>query len=225
MSEDHYRVRRRALLAALGGGAVLSTALQRALAQTSFARGVHSTQGEVRVNDKPAARGTPVRPGDTVTTGKGALTLFVIGQDAFFMRDNSQAEFSGRETVANALRLVTGKLLGVFGGGDHSIVTATATIGLRGTAAYLEAEAVRTYFCLCYGTAVVAAAGSDQRANYTTTHHESPRYIYGDSRAGAIVPASVVNHTDAEIFMLEGLVDRRPPQSFMDGEYMNSPYR
>jgi len=226
MNEDRYRARRRALLAAFGGGAVLSTVLQRALAQPSLARGVHSTQGEVRVNDKPAVRGTPVRPGDTVTTGKGALTLFVIGQDAFLMRDNSRAEFSGGEAIANTLRLVTGKLLGVFGqGGDRSIVTATATIGIRGTAAYLEAETARTYFCLCYGTAVVAAAGSEQRTSYTTTHHESPRYIYGDGRPGAIVPASVVNHTDAEIFMLEGLVDRRPPQSFMDGEYMNSPYR
>jgi len=219
------RARRRALLVVLGGGAVLSTALQRALAQT-VTQDVRSIQGEVRVNGKPAARGTPVRPGDTVTTGKGALALFVIGRDAFLMRDNSRAEFAGGETVANTLRLVTGKLLGAFGqGGDRRIVTSTATIGIRGTAAYLEAEAARTYFCLCYGTATVAAAGSDQRTSYTTTHHESPRYIYGDGRAGAIVPANVINHTDAEIFMLEGLVGRTPPESFTESEYMSRPYR
>ena len=216
MNEDPYRVRRRALLAVLGGGA-LAAALQRALAQTPVAQGVRSIQGEVRVDGKPAARGTPVRPGDTVTTGKGALALFVIGQDAFLMRDNSRAEFAGGETIASALRLVTGKLLGAFGQGEErNIVTATATIGIRGTAAYFEAETTRTYFCLCYGSAAVAAAGSDQRTSYTTTHHESPRYIYGDGRAGAIVPANVINHTDAEIFMLEGLVGRTPPQSFME---------
>jgi hypothetical protein len=224
MNEDRYRSRRRALLAALGSGAILSTALRQALAQVK--QGVRSVQGEVRINDKRAARGAPVRPGDTVTTGKDALTLFVIGQDAFLMRDNSHAEFAGGETLAKTLRLVTGKLLGAFGqGGEHRIVTSTATIGIRGTAAYLEAESARTYFCLCYGSVVVAAVGSDQRTSYTTTHHESPRYVYGDGRPDAIVPANVINHTDAEIFMLEGLVDRRPPQSFMDGEYMNSPYQ
>ncbi|HEY6242240.1 MAG TPA: hypothetical protein VIW78_15550, partial [Burkholderiales bacterium] len=64
-----HRARRRALLAVLSGGAILSTALQRALAQT-VAQGVRGIQGEVLVNGKTAARGTPVRPGDTVTTGK-----------------------------------------------------------------------------------------------------------------------------------------------------------
>jgi hypothetical protein len=223
MNQDRLRARRRALLALFGTG--LSAALQRALAQAAVAQGVRSVQGEVTVGGKPAARGTPVRPGDSVATGKGALAVFVIGQDAFLMRESSRAEFAGGEALAGVLRLFAGKLLGVFGpGGERNIVTSTATIGIRGTGCYFEAEPARTYFCLCYGTADVAAAGSDQRASYTTTHHESPRYIYGDGRSRAIVPANVVNHTDAELIMLEGLAGRSPPRTFMDSPYMNNPY-
>jgi len=36
-------------------------------------------------------------------------------------------------------------------------------IGIRGTGAYIEAEPTRTYFCLCYGTADVAATMSSER--------------------------------------------------------------
>src|SRR6266571_1921254 len=184
MNHDRLRARRRALLALFGTG--LSAALQRALAQAAVARGVRSVQGEVTVGGKPAARGTPVRPGDSVATGKGALAVFGPG-------------------------------------GERNIVTSTATIGIRGTGCYFEVEPARTYFCLCYGTADLAAAGSDQRASYTTTHHESPRYIYGDGRSRAIVPANVVNHTDAELIMLEGLAGRSPPRTFTDSPYMNNP--
>jgi hypothetical protein len=105
----------------------------------------------------------------------------------------------------------------VFGsGGERRLVTATASIGIRGTGAYMEAEPQRTYFCLCYGTAEVAATMGGARESYSTRHHESPRYIYGDGRRRAIVPASVANHTDSELILLESLVGRSPPQSFME---------
>ena len=57
------------------------------------------------------------------------------------------------------------------------------------------------------------------RATYTTTHHESPRYIYNDGRKNAIASAAVVNHTDSELIMLESLVGRTPPPAFMDSPY------
>src|SRR5260221_424234 len=66
------------------------------------------------------------------------------------------------------------------------------------------------------GTAEVAATMGGARESYSTRHHESPRYIYGDGRKRAIVPASVANHTDSELILLESLVGRSPPQSFMD---------
>jgi hypothetical protein len=217
--------RRRALLALLGAGS-LPQALQAALAQTSSSQGVRAVQGDVKVNGEPVVPGSPVHPGDTIVTAKGAVMTFVVGQDAFLMRENSQAELMGSGALVNVFRLLTGKVLGAFGsGGERRISTATATIGIRGTGAYTEAEPTRTYFCLCYGSADVAATMSGARESYSTRHHESPRYIYGDKRERAIVPANVLNHTDAELIMLEALVGRTPPQSFMEGPYMSNPYR
>src|ERR1700704_4691957 len=211
-----HRVRRRALLK-LAAGIGMSAALRLAFAQISAKQGVRTVQGDMRINGKPAEAGTLVRPGDTIVLGNGALATFVVGEDAFLMRGNSRAELMGSGLLVSALQLVTGKLLGVFGrGGERRLVTATATIGIRGTGAYIEAEPRRTYFCLCYGTADVAATMGGARESYSTRHHESPRYIYGDARERAIAPATVTNHTDSELILLESLVGRSPPQSFMD---------
>jgi hypothetical protein len=208
--------RRRALLK-LAAGIGMPAAFGRALAQTSAKQGVRTVQGDMRINGRPAEPGALVHPGDTIVLANGALATFVVGQDAFLMRGNSRAELIGSGLLVSALQLVTGKLLGVFGsGGERRLVTATATIGIRGTGAYIEAEPTRTYFCLCYGTADVAATMGGARESYSTRHHESPRYIYGDGRKRAIVPASVANHTDSELILLESLAGRSPPQSFMD---------
>ncbi|TMH93758.1 MAG: hypothetical protein E6H42_01430 [Betaproteobacteria bacterium] len=208
--------RRRALLT-LAAGIGLPAALGRALAQASAKQGVRTVQGDMRINGKPAEVGTLVRPGDTIVLANGALATFVVGQDAFLMRGDSRAELIGSGVLVSALQLVTGKLLGVFGSGrERRLVTVTASIGIRGTGAYTEAETARTYFCLCYGTAEVAATMGGARESYSTRHHESPRYIYGDGRKRAIVPAGVANHTDSELILLESLVGRSPPQSFMD---------
>jgi hypothetical protein len=215
---DTDRARRRALLALLGAGAGLAGALRLALAQSGQAQGVRELRGDVTVNGKPVRVGDAVQAGDTVATGKRSFAAFVVGGDAFLLRDSSRVEVAGGSVAADLLRLVTGKLLGVFGAGrGRRLVTANATIGIRGTGAYLEAEAARTYFCLCYGTADVATADGKARDSYTTTHHESPRYLYGDGRKNAITPARVANHTDAELIMLEALVGRTPPRAVMDG--------
>lgn len=213
------RQRRRALLALVGGGLGLASAL-RVAAQTAPAGGMRRINGDVRVNGSRASPGMRVAAGDTVQTGPGALAVFSVGQDAFLMRDNSQASFAGQDLALDAVRLLTGKLLSVFAtGGNHSLITSTATIGIRGTGAYMEAERQRTYFCLCYGSAEVATAGGEARDSYSTAHHESPRYIYGDGRRRPIVMANVANHTDDELIMLEALVGRRPPDTFMASPY------
>src|SRR5882672_5308113 len=213
-----YIQRRRALLA-LAAGMGMPAALRVALAQTSGQQGVRASKGEVKVNGKPVTLGGLIRPGDTIEIGKDAVAAFVVGQDAFLMRNDSRAELIGSGAAVSAVQLVTGALLAVFGGGEHRLTTATASIGIRGTGAYTEAEPQRTYFCLCYGTAEVTATQGGARETYSTRHHESPRYIYGDGRKNAIVPASVSNHTDAELILLESLVGRTPPQTFMDSPF------
>lgn len=219
MSNELDPFRRQTLIALLGGSLGLSAAL-RALAQTAASGGMHELRGDVRVNGVPATQGMRVAAGDKVSTGLGALAVFSVGADAFLMRADSQAEFQGQDLALDALRLVSGRLLGVFGfGGPRRIQTTTAAIGIRGTGAYLEAEPERTYFCLCYGSAEIESANGSMRDAYTTTHHESPRYIYNDGRQNAIVPAGVINHTDDELIMLEALVGRTPPPAFMASPY------
>jgi len=210
--------RRRALLA-LAAGIGMPGALRLALAQNQGLQGMRTVRGEVSVNGKPAAAGSPVRPGDTIVISRAALATFVVGQDAFLMRSESRAQLVGSGALLAAVQLVTGGLLSVFGGGEHRLTTATASIGIRGTGAYMEAEPWRTYFCLCYGTAEVTAPRSEARETYSTQHHDAPRYIYGDGRRQAIVPASVSNHTDSELILLESLVGRSPPPSFMDSPF------
>jgi hypothetical protein len=108
---------RRALFALLGTGIGLSAVLRLAVAQQPLTQGLQRYRGDVRINDTPAESGAPVRPGDTMTTGKGGLAIYVVGQDAYLMRENSRAELIGSELLVNVLRLFTGKLLGVFGPG------------------------------------------------------------------------------------------------------------
>lgn len=214
---DMHRTRRRALLA-LGAAMSMPAALRLALAQSSATQGVRNARGEVSINGKPAEPGSLVRPGDAIETGRRGYATFVVGEDAFLLRANSRAELIGSGALVGAMQLVTGKLLSVFGSGrERRLVTATATIGIRGTGAYLEAESARTYFCLCYGSADVEATMGGARESVTTSHHESPRYIYGDGRSRSIVPAYMANHTDSELIMLESLVGRSPPNEFMQG--------
>jgi len=204
----------------LRAGAVAALALQTAwlrgaLAAGSVEKGVYRVRGEVRVNGVPAKEGMDVKAGDVVTTGAGSEVVFVTGKDAFLVRANSRVEAQGvlGALVLSGLRLVTGAVLSVFSPGERrTLQTATATIGIRGTAVYLEAEATRTYVCTCYGEAdIESTADPSARETVRTTHHEQPRYVMGTGAPQMLMGAPVVNHTDAELTLLEGLTGRRPP--------------
>lgn len=148
------------------------------------------------------------RAGERVATGPGQSIVFVVDQDAMLLRQNSALEL-----VRNGFRLVTGAVLSVFGpGGRRELRTTTATIGIRGTGVYLEAEPQRTYVCTCYGEAVLEPVGDPAaRETVRTTHHEQPRYIMARGSPQMVTPAPLVNHSDAELEMLEALVGRQPP--------------
>jgi hypothetical protein len=206
-------ISRRALLRALAAGS-LAGSLQRALAAGAdpAVSGLRRLRGEVFVNDRPARTGQLVGPGDTVATGPGAEAIFVIGQDAFLQRETSVVRF-GTDAATDFLRVVSGKLLSVFGRGDKRITVSTAVIGIRGTGCYIEESPGRTYFCLCYGEAeVVPTAAPQQRETIRTEHHDHPMVIHADpAMPQSMAPAAVVNHTDAELTLLENLVGRLPP--------------
>jgi hypothetical protein len=189
--------------------------LRNALAAGTVEKGVYRVRGDVRVNGAPAREGMDVKAGDVITTGPRSDVIFVTGRDAFLVRADSRIEVEGAlgALVLTGLRVVTGAILSVFTPGEtKTIRTATATIGIRGTAVYLEVEASRTYVCTCYGEADIASV-ADPRARETvrTTQHEQPRYVMGMGAPQMLMGAPVVNHTDVELAMLENLVGRRTP--------------
>ena len=189
-------------------GATALLLVREALAQGRLEKGVYRLRGDVHVNGVNAQQGGELRPGDTVRTQAGGEIVFVSQRDSFLVRQNSEVSL-----VANGLRVVTGAVLSVFASGERKeIRTATAVIGIRGTAVYIEAEASRTYACTCYGEAVLTPIAQPAAAETVrTTHHEAPRYIMASGAPQMVVPAPVINHTDAELILLESLVGRQPP--------------
>ena len=172
--------------------------------------GLQSFTGEVKVNGQPAREGMPINPGDTITTGSNSQAIYVIGNDAYLQRDNSTVSLTG-DALKNGLRILNGKLLSVFGKGDKQIQTSTATIGIRGTGCYIEADAAKVYFCLCYGKAEIASVEDPAHTETIETHyHDHPVYLNAQGEK-MMVPASVINHTDSELILLESLVGRVPP--------------
>jgi hypothetical protein len=216
----HSRRRTLKALAAAGllGPAGISGLIRDALAKgdAPIQPGMHKVRGEVIDNRRVATEGQLIKPGDTVVTGRNSEAIYVIGQDAFMQRELSTVSF-GSEAVQNLMRVVSGKLLSVFGKGARTIQVSTATIGIRGTGCYIEEEnhgaVARTYFCLCYGDVELTPTAAPKEAErYSTTHHDKPMYIHNDMKMPKMmVPAAVINHTDDELTLLEALVGRRPP--------------
>jgi hypothetical protein len=197
---------------ALGAGGMMGF-MQRALAGGSLPAtpGFRHVKGPVTVNNQRATLGQPIRPGQTVTTGPGGETIYILGPDAFIQRENTRVSFDD-STGIGIVRVLTGKILGVFGKGNRQIVTGTATIGIRGTGCYIEAEEARTYFCLCYGDAELTPnADPAKKEILHTEHHDKPMYIGNQAGATLMSAAGVINHTDAELTLLENSVGRWPP--------------
>jgi hypothetical protein len=178
-------------------------------------KGVYRVRGETHINGLQAKRGMEVKAGDVITTGTDGELVFVIGRDAMLVRADSRVEIAGAAgaLLETGLRIATGAVLSVFEpGGRKRITTPTATIGIRGTGIYVELRADRTYVCTCYGVADLEAVDDPAaRETVRTEHHDQPRYIMGKGAPQMIMTAPVVNHSDAELILLEGLVGREPP--------------
>ena len=189
-------------------GALALLAVRDALAQGRVERGIYRVRGDVRVNGEPAREGAQVRAGDSITTGADGEMVFVVNRDAMLVRRNANVSL-----LADGLRAVTGAVLSVFASGQRKqIVTGTAVIGIRGTGVYVEAEQDRSYVCACYGEVTLEPVGDPAaRETVRTSHHEQPRYVMATGAPQMIMRAPVLNHTDAELILLESLVGRQPP--------------
>jgi hypothetical protein len=227
-SNDTEDPRRAFLLKALAAGLLAASGLPAARAQL-FGRkpqklpagqSVYEATGAVTVNGQAASGATRIGATDRVETGQGAQLIFVVGFDAFLLRENSRLELSGASGIVNTLRLVTGALLSVFGAGAKRVVTTTSATGIRGTGLYVESEPERSYVCTCYGDVLISAVDdANVSERIVSMHHDAPRYVLQAGAAKRIQPAPFINHTDVELALIEALVGRTPPFSLFDENY------
>jgi hypothetical protein len=230
-SSDAEDPRRAFLLKTLAAGLLAAVGVPGARAQTFGRRprklppgqSVYEASGAVTVNGRAATGATRIGASDRVETGKGAQLIFVVGLDAFLLRENSRLDLSGDGGIVNTLRVATGALLSVFGSGAKRVVTPTSTVGIRGTGLYVESDPERSYVCTCYGAVQISAADdASVSERIVSTHHSAPRYVLKAGAARRIVPAPFINHTDVELALIESLVGRTTPFSLFDEDYGGS---
>ena len=205
-------------IGAIGASGIVS----RALAKGDIPPGVHKLDGTLQVNGVDARVGTPVKVGDRLATGAKSEAVIVVGKDAFLMRSGAVIEFKGEQGILHDMLIASGNVLSVFSKKPVAIKAATASIGIRGTGAYIEVLPSEVYFCLCYGEAAVAGPGMAEKLVHTT-HHEQPLLIRMDGGIMRADAGPFRNHTDAELVMLEALVGREPP-FLKDGTYPAKKY-
>ena len=187
-------------------------------------RSIYRLQGEVTVNGVAATAQTKIAPGDTVKTGNAGECIFVVAGHSMIMRENSTLTVEGAPTeslLVRGIRMLNGALLSVSRDSRMQVRTTNASIGIRGTGFYVEAEPQRTYFCTCYGvTDVASTSDPESRETITAFHHDRPVYVLSDgSRARNIRNAPFINHTDQELALIEALVGRTPPFVFPKDSY------
>jgi hypothetical protein len=197
-------------LMALGGGAMAAARVGAALAKGDIPPGVNQLEGTASINGRVARVGMPVQLGDRISTGRMSQVVIVVGSDAFLLRSQTVIEVKGSDGVLKDMLITTGKVLSVFAKKPVAIKAATASIGIRGTGAYIEVDPASVYFCLCYGEALVEGPGMAPR-KVKTTHHEEPVLLRTDGASMGMEPVPFRDHSDAELVMLEALVGREPP--------------
>lgn len=186
-------------------------------------RSIFALSGEVWVNGQPADLKTRIGANDQVRTGPNSHVVAVVGADAFILRAGAELQLGAASGAKRFFRLVSGALLTVFGPRHDGIDlnTPTVTVGIRGTGVYTEVEPDRTYLCTCYGeTQLNALADRSVSETVRATHHAG-RYIYARPVNGKLIDTGpFINHSDAELVMLEALVGREVPFALSDKDYL-----
>jgi hypothetical protein len=169
--------------------------------------------GDALVNGRRLLPTQSIQTGDQITTGPNSTLIFVLGNSAFHVRQNTRMTVERGISLfaVSVLRLLTGAVVSVWGkGSSRQIITPTLTAGIRGTGVYTEVFAQqdnRSYFCNCYGT-VDMAAGAD-RAVSVSEYHEA---FWGEVQpkdGRVLTPAKAINHTDEELEFLARLTGQR----------------
>lgn len=167
--------------------------------------------GDVLLNGRRMVQQQTIQTGDDIVTGPASRLVFVIGNAAFHVRQNTRMSVQRGSTLntVSLLRLLTGAVVSVFGrGARRSIVLPTLTAGIRGTGVYAEVfPDQRSYFCNCYGTVEMSARGD--RALSQASYHQSFWGEVEPKNGRFLTPAGAINHTDEEVEFLARLVGQR----------------
>ncbi len=189
-------------------------------------KSIYRLSGKVTVNGKDATLNTFINPTDSIQTGANSEIVFVVGGNAMILRSDSRLDLSGEKKengsmLVSAMRLLSGKILSVSRNQPTTLKTPTATIGIRGTGWYMEADPELTYFCTCYGvTDIASSSDPSSRETVAATHHDKPLYITAGGQSGKnIQRAGFKNHTDQELMLIETLVGRTTPFVFPGNSY------
>ena len=176
----------------------------------AYAANIHELSGAVHINKKRATINSVIRAGDVVSTSHNGRISFSVDGDAFLLKEYTSLQVGEAEkTLISVLRLFTGKLLSVFETGrERSIVTSTATIGIRGTACFLNVVPNSTYYCNCYGKTVLSA--ENIREEFEATHHNAHQLNFEEDKLMGMSVMQVLDHNDEELRQLERYVGRVP---------------
>ena len=214
LKKNHYK--RRELLTFIPLFGVMGT-ISFLLNGCNFYRGFRQIEGKVLLNGRSVSseqmkgsEGVSVPSDASISTGAQASAVFVIGRDAFLMRENSRVELNPnlldrKKNEISGFNLRSGAILSVFARNKRTLRTLSALIGIRGTGVYIETDSYKTYVCTCYGTSYMQVIDSPEiNETVTTLYHDQPRFIY--SREKRIDHAPVINHSDQELILLERLI-------------------
>jgi hypothetical protein len=169
--------------------------------------------GDTLINGARLLPQQTIQTGDQILTGPKSNLIFVIGNAAFHVRQNSNmtVERGSSLNAVSLLRLLTGAVVSVWGKGtSRQIITPTMTAGIRGTGVYTEIFANldgRSYFCNCYGT-VDMAAGRDKVVS-VSDYHQAFWGEVSPKDGQTLRPAKAINHTDEELEFLARLTNQR----------------
>lgn len=182
-------------------------------AQAQSRSNVVQLVGDATVNGQRLRPEQSVQTGDQIATGPNSTLIFVLGNSAFHVRQNSMMTVERGVSLfaVSLLRLVTGAVVSVWGKGtSRQIVTPTLTAGIRGTGVYTEIFANqdnRSYFCNCYGT-VDMAAGTDRTVS-VSEYHQAYWGEVAPKDGRMLTTAKAINHTDEELEFLARLTGQR----------------
>lgn len=210
--DDVLWFRRRSVLQAAAAWTAMG-GYAAALAQT---RGnIVEMAGDVLLNGQRLRPEQFVQTGDSLETGPDSRVIFVVGNSAFQLRQNTRMAIERGNTLntVSLLRMLTGAVAAAWGKGTpRQVVTPTLTAGIRGTGTYMEVrpqEDLRTYFCNCYG--VIDMAAGAERTVSQSEYHQSFWAEPAPVNGRLLTPARAINHTDEEMEFLAGLVGERTP--------------